>query len=373
MKIVLIGPYREFGGVSRYVKDLLEASSDFRLFDTARPEKKKIRAGTGYVEAFNAGLGRFLRGLYVTLKNIVRFPFFLMKSDANIVHVCGVSFFPFWENATYMIMAKLLGKKVTLHYLGAFDQFYEPAGLIQKLFIRTVMKIPDSLILLSEKVKEMASSFLPESKLSVLPSSVDTDRFNAPDRKFPVFPNHVRILFVGGLDPFRKGVYDLLDSFKKVLEECPDTVLVMTGGGSFAEVRRKWKKLGLNANIEFLGWFDEDELPNLYASCDILVLPSYNEGLPYVVIEALSSGLPILSTSVGGIPEVVKNTENGFIVSPGDIHALTSALLKLVQNDSLRARISSNNRNKAIECYSIYHVIGELNRIFSEISGDTAG
>ncbi|MCK4806011.1 MAG: glycosyltransferase family 4 protein [Candidatus Aegiribacteria sp.] len=371
MKAILIGPYLRFGGVSRYVKDLLSGSGEFELFDTARPEKEKIRSGTGYIEAFNTGFIRVLSGLCVTVRNILRFPFVLMRSEAEIVHICGVSFFPFWENAFYCTIGRLLGKRITLHYLGAFDQFYEPAGRIHKFLIRSVLRIPDRIMLLSEKVKNLVASFIAVEKLSVVPSSVDTSRFNATNRDFPAVPGEVRILFVGGLDPFRKGVYDLLDAVKLILPEAPSAKLVMTGGSSFDEVEDKWKRMDLDDNVEFLGWFDEIMLPSLYAFCDILALPSYNEGLPYVIIEALSSGLPIVASRVGGIPDVVSNGENGFIIEPGDIDALANRLLELVRNTELRISMSRNNRVKAVREYSLEHVLSELNRIFSSLQDDS--
>lgn len=367
MKIILVGPYLRFGGVSRYVKDLLSGSEEFELFDTARPEKEKIRSGTGYIEAFNTGFIRVLSGLCITARNILRFPIVLMRSEADIIHICGVSYFPFWENAFYCTIGRLLGKRITLHYLGAFDQFYEPAGKIHKYLIRRVLKIPDRIMLLSEKVMNLVSSFIATEKLSVLPSSVNTTRFNVPNREFPAIPGEVRILFVGGLDPFRKGVYDLLEATKLILPKAPLVKLVMTGGSSFDEVESKWKSMDLKNSVEFLGWFDEENLPSLYASCDILALPSYNEGLPYVIIEALSSGLPIVASRVGGIPEVVSNGENGFIIEPGDIDALSRRFLELIRNTELRISMSRNNRVKAVNEYSLQHVLSELNRIFNSL------
>ncbi len=367
MKVLLVGPVHKFGGVTRYVKDLLASSPDFIPFNTGRPEKKKIRAGTGYVEAFNTDTSRVVKGIFVTLCNFLRFPLVLLNSGAGIVHICGVSFFPFWENTYYMAVSRILDKKVTLHYLGAFDQFYEPAGKFHKYLIRSVLQIPDRIMLLSEKVKRLSAEFIPEDRLSVLPSSVDTDKFNAPDRLFPAPPAKIRILFVGGLDPFRKGIYDLLESVSMVTEKYPHVRLVLTGGGSFEEIEKKWEKMGLDGCIEFIGWVADEKLPELYASCDVLALPSYNEGLPYVIIEALSSGLPMIGSNVGGIPEVISDGENGYIITPGDVEMLTERLLELLKDADIRKRMSANNRKRAVRFYSIDHVMKELQRNFSEI------
>ena len=370
MKVLLVGPKHKFGGVTRYVKDLLAHSSNYILFDTARPEKQKIRPGTGYVEAFNTDISRVVKGIFVTLRNFVKFPFVLVNSSAETVHICGVSYFPFWENAYYMMISRFLEKKVTLHYLGAFDQFYEPAGKAQKYLIRSVLRIPDKIIFLSKKVKKLVEIFIPSDRLCVLPSSVDTSKFDVPGREYPVSEGEFRVLFVGGLDPFRKGIYDLLDAASVAVAEFPNLKLVLTGGKSFEAIESRWKGDKLDNLIEYRGWIDEDELPGLYASCDILTLPSYNEGLPYVIIEALSSGLPIIASNAGGMPEVVTDGENGYIIEPGEVSDLADRLCRLAGNPELMKRMSNSNRRKAVESYSLEYVTSELQGIFSALAPD---
>ncbi len=368
-KIMIVGPNLEFGGVTRYLKDFVLRAQGHNVivFNTARPKKRKIKAGTGYKEAFNSGIIRTFSGILVAIRNMIKFPFVLLKSQVKLVHICGVSFFPFWENSWYIIVAKLFRKPVTLHYLGAFDKYYENVGSFHKFLIRSSLKLPDMLFLLSDKVKIIIQDFVEPSKLLVLPSSVDTKWFSSQNRVVPEVSEEVRILFIGGLDPFRKGIYDLLQAFSKVITSFPKTTLVLTGGDSFIEVKSKWESMKLSDKIDFLGWIDDADLPNLYSSCDILVLPSYNEGLPYVIIEALSSGLPIVATNVGGIAEVVTNGENGFIIEPGDLQALTSTLSILVSDSPLRAKMSQNNSIKAAAKYSVDEVINSIEKIFQTL------
>lgn len=367
--VCIVGPNLEFGGVTRYLKDFAKRAQNHKItiFNTARPKKKKIRAGTGYKEVFNSGMVRSLTGLFITLWNLSRFPFFIIKNKIELVHICGVSYFPFWENTYYIFVARLLGKPVTLHYLGAFDQYYLEVGQLQRNFIEIVLKRLDHIFVLSKKVESIMSAFISEERLTVIPSSVDTLIFEAPDRIIRSHSEGVRILFVGGLDPFRKGIFDLLKAFVILLEDYPTSRLVLTGGDSFDTVKPKWEALGISDNIDFQGWISKKELIKLYSSCDILALPSYNEGLPYVVIEALSTGLPIIASNVGGIAEVVDNEINGFIIQPGEIEKLVMYLITLAGDDKLRRNMSHANRIKAMEHYSVDNALCNIEKTFDYV------
>ena len=368
-KVLLIGPLLPSGGVTRYVRDLLSWSGryQFILFNVARPAKNRIKPGTGYAEVFNAGLIRALQGVLITLGHMIMFPWILIRSGARIVHVCGVSYWPFWENAYYILVSRLLGYRVTLHYLGALDLYYSSRGKNERTLVRMVLRWPQKIILLSEKVRILAATFLGIDRLSVIPSNVDVTQFDGNDDEPSMKDGIVRVLFVGGVDPFRKGVYDLLDAAAIVVKKNPDVRFVMSGGDSFQEVEKRWRELGLDGYVEFLGWVPEDEKAKVYQLADILVLPSHNEGLPYVVIEALASGLPIIASSVGGIPEVVIHGENGYIIEPGDSHSLAEYILSLAGDRELRRAMSERNRRRAAEHYSSDVAFGRLEGLFDEL------
>jgi glycosyltransferase involved in cell wall biosynthesis len=230
----------------------------------ARPAKKRIKPGIGYAEAFNAGLTRTLQGVLTTLAHMIAFPWVLIRSGASIVHVCGVSYWPFWENAYYISVSRLLGYRVTLHYLGALDLFYASCGRIVRALVKMVLRWPHRVILLSEKARALAATFLPTVRLSVIPSNVDISQFDRSDRKPPAKDDMVRVLFVGGVDPFRKGVFDLLDAAVIAVKTNPNIRFVMSGGDSFLEVKGRWQELGLDDYIEFVGWIPEDQKAKIY-------------------------------------------------------------------------------------------------------------
>jgi glycosyltransferase involved in cell wall biosynthesis len=99
----------------------------------------------------------------------------------------------------------------------------------------------------------------------------------------------------------------------------------------------------------------------------LLILPSYEEGLPYVIIEAMLSGLPVISTSVGGIPEVVKDGVNGFLINPGDYKSLADRIIYLCCDEQLRLSIGNSNREEAQLLYSQEIIFRELEDIYDKL------
>jgi glycosyltransferase involved in cell wall biosynthesis len=137
------------------------------------------------------------------------------------------------------------------------------------------------------------------------------------------------VLFLGQFGA-RKGIYDLLSAFVEVRRHVPDAVLYCGGNGEVDKVRATVGELGLEEGVHVPGWVSGDEKLGLMHQCGIFVLPSYNEGLPMAIIEAMSFSMAVVSTTVGGIPELVGD-DNGALVTPGDQAQLASALVQLLE------------------------------------------
>ena len=147
--------------------------------------------------------------------------------------------------------------------------------------------------------------------------------------------NKVRtFLFLGALIQ-RKGVINLLAAVKKMKDQgISDFHLLIAGSGAEEQRLKEYVQInGIQEYVEFLGWMTKEQKTALMKKSDVLVLPSYNEGLPIAVLEAMSYGLPIISTNVGSIAEAVKEKENGFLIEPGDVDSLANAMIQLI-NDS---------------------------------------
>jgi N-acetyl-alpha-D-glucosaminyl L-malate synthase BshA len=191
---------------------------------------------------------------------------------------------------------------------------------------------------LAEKMKQFGVN---ENKIMVLRNAVDINRFKPINNKifrekYGISKNEVLIIFVGYLDTF-KGVFELINAFCRITKKYQNVKLLIVGGGpKREELGIKVSDLGLSKFIIFTGKVSQEMIQEYYQMADIFVLPSHTEGLPLVVVEAMSCGLPVVVSNVGGSPEIVKNGENGFLVSPGNEKDLFTKLEILVSHDELR-------------------------------------
>ena len=160
------------------------------------------------------------------------------------------------------------------------------------------------------------------------------------------------VLFLGHL--YRdKGVYDLLDAFAILRQTRPGLRLVLAGDGPEGlGLREEANRLGLNAAVELPGWVNPSEKAELLGSARCLVLPSYHEGLPLVVLEAMVAGVPVVATRVGGVPDIVKDGRDGLLVAPHDVGALADALARVLDDAKLAARLSDAAQRRALAEYT---------------------
>jgi glycosyltransferase involved in cell wall biosynthesis len=162
----------------------------------------------------------------------------------------------------------------------------------------------------------------------------------------------VHLLFLGNLLE-RKGVSDLIAALTQLPADLPRWQLSFAGGGDVPQYREAVKAAGLADRVHFLGWVDQNGAQKLLAQADLMVLPSYHEGLPLVILEALGAGTPVIATSVGAIPQFVQADQDALIVSPGDRTQLTLALARLIGDASLRQALCDHGRTTYERTFSL--------------------
>lgn len=182
--------------------------------------------------------------------------------------------------------------------------------------------------------------------------------YEYPDRKLTNSLRKNQVLFVGRLIAL-KGVRILISSMKRVIEKYPDSCLVIIGDGpdrsSLEELCFRKK---MSQNIRFIGGADKKTLFSYYQNSAIFVLPSimlYNgqtEGLGVVLLEAMASGLPVIGSNVGGIPDIISHEVNGLLVSPGDPDALADAIIRILTDPDLASQISEEGRKTVLAKFS---------------------
>jgi glycosyltransferase involved in cell wall biosynthesis len=225
--------------------------------------------------------------------------------------------------------------------------------LYDMVYGKKLLRAAYRIIAVSHFVKaDIAKYGIDERKMEVIWNGVDTKFFKPSEKTFKkkyAEKFDTLLLFLGRLIA-QKGLSLLIDAMAEVVKEYPKTGLLIVGRGKEKEkLREKARKLALNKNVIFPGFIPEGQLPNLYSSADIFVLPSLWEVLPISLLEALACGIPLLVSDAGGNPEVVENGVNGFIFRRGDTRELAQKMRVLISNPKRRKRMGRESRKTAVK------------------------
>ena len=204
----------------------------------------------------------------------------------------------------------------------------------------------------AEKITTVANSVASELKdynlnkeeIEVIGNGVDEDIFKPIDNK----SDENYILYTGRLD-YRKGLFDLIESSKSILDVYPNVSFFVTGKGILLnQLKKRVNELGVSDNFKFLGYVSREKLITLYQNATIYVMPSHYEGLPTVLLEAMSSGCPVVATSVSGNLDVLTNDLDGLLVPPKSPKKIAESVIDLLNNEDKRIKMG-NAARKTIE------------------------
>lgn len=205
----------------------------------------------------------------------------------------------------------------------------------------------------------------------VLSNGIELSKFNPNldhaqfDREFGLNEENKKILYVGRLME-EKGLDVLLRAYSIVEDKMPDTNLIIVGKGHLqASLEDQASKLGLE-NVIFTGFISDSLLKQAYAASDLFVLPSYAEIQPLVLLEALAMGLPAIGTNVGGVPEMIIEGQNGYVLEPGDHEGLAERTIRILNDDKLREEFSRNSLRMA-RSHDIDKSADKLERLYSKL------
>ena len=230
---------------------------------------------------------------------------------------------------------------------------------------QAVLSNADVVTTVSNSCMHEIKTMIPEKKeLYVIENAVDTNLFR-PD------PNRERdkktILYAGRLDS-GKGISDLILSGKEVCKKFPDAKFILAGKGpNLGYLKRLIVKLKLTENFLFTGYLNQKELLHLYQSSTMYVLPSYHEGLPTGLLEAMSCGLPSIATDVSGCSEVIINNENGILVQPKCPEDLSLKIINLLESQDDRDRLAKSARDHIINNYDWNKVADKIENIYHSL------
>ena len=283
------------------------------------------------------------------------------------LHACGCRHVhTHYATNVAVLAARVFGFELSASIHGSAE-FIDPSAqrLREKVaacsFVRTISLYGKSQLMLATPPEEWP-------KFEVVRLGVDPGEFApvAPRRS----PTPFRVMSVGQLQP-AKGYHLLLDVLAALAGAGRDVRLTLVGDGpSRRSLEARTARLGLGERVTFTGALNQGRVRALLAECDAFVLPSFAEGIPVVLMEAMAVGLPCVATRITGIPELITDGESGLLVTAADDEGLAAALARLMDDDALRARLGRVAREQVAASYDLRHNVARLVEVFAARVGD---
>lgn len=294
-----------------------------------------------------------------------------------LVPFCDIVHFHFSNSSTakrkriLMPIAKICRKKIIVHF-HAFSMDNTVNGPFRKRYEYLFFNA-DLILVLSGYWKNalIADLGLPENKIRVVYNpcpNIDTQTF-VNSIKFADATIQKKILYAGTVC-HRKGYDDMIRAFAKIASRHQDWKIVFAGNGEVVQGKALAAELGILNQTEFLGWVSGNDKDKAFRNVSIFCLPSYAEGFPMGVLDAWAYGLPVITTPVGGIPDIAVDGKNMLLFNPGDIEALSCQMERMISDDELRATIANQSVLLANTIFNVHTINQKLGDIYEALLND---
>ncbi len=330
--------------------------------------------------------GSALQNIIVYIKAIQYLCWKILRREVDIIHIHFAERGSTLRKSLPIAIGLLFRKSIVLHAHGAtYKEFYEKLPKFLQKTIAFLFGQCSKTIVLSHSWRDYYVN-----KLHLNPDRV-TVLYN-PVCVPPAIPNRsgrdrLKLVFLGrigkrggpmdlakSLISFPKqdkGAFDLIEAFAQLpAADLQRTELILAGNGDLESAQRLITKLNLTDKVSMLEWLDPQQRDELLATADAFILPSYNEGLPMSMLEAMAWGLPAIVTPVGGIPEVVRHHRNGLLVEPGNLPQLIQAMHQLINDEALRLALGRAARH-SVEHLDIDNYINSLSQLYATVADRT--
>lgn len=356
-KVLFVGSFKELGGSGNVggqmfaCKSLIESSLsdkvDWTLVDS-----------TADSNISNPLLYRILKAF----KRILIVFYNLAFKKVDIALIFTSNGFSFLEKGTIALLAKLFGVKVILAPRSGFIiQDFENAGFM-KLYITYVFKKVDFVICQGKKWQSYFSinTGVSKEKLIIVQNWINLDKYCLTNNPQGI----VNILFLGWVDK-NKGIHELIESLVEVDKKYNYILNIAGDGAAMKEIKPRIDELGLTNKIKIHGWVTGMEKMSLLTVTDIFVLPSYYEGFPNALLEAMASGIACIATNVGSVADLISDKENGLVIRVKNVHSLSQALNILLSNPELRSKLGTNARKTSEINNSLESAVIKFSTLFN--------
>lgn len=260
----------------------------------------------------------------------------------------------------FMAVSKMLGKKVIVHF-HSFSVDTTIKSKYQNVYRYLFGKADVVLVLSKYWQEELCLTFgFKDDKVKVLYNPCTTE---VPKK---VYPKRKQILYAGTVNA-RKGYADMIKAFAQIADRYPDWSIVFAGNGEIEEGKALASQLGIAKQTVFLGWVRGEEKDKAFKEASIFCLPSYAEGFPMGVLDAWAYELPVITTPVGGIPDIAIDGKNCLLFNPGDVDILAKQMNKMMSSEELRKLVASESNELAKGIFSVEKVTERLGNIYQDL------
>jgi glycosyltransferase involved in cell wall biosynthesis len=262
---------------------------------------------------------------------------YLFNKNYKIFHMHLSSRASVYRKRIFINLGRLFGKKLILHaHDPGFFIFLEQKSEFMKKLVKTTLRRADCFVVLSNVRKDEYSRIVDRDKIHVIYNFVDDPHYQRLDKEKGV-PQAISLGRLGE----RKATGLLIQAIHNL--KVKPVQLSLYGDGDLETYRNSVRALRLDDKIKVPGWISGLEKTKALESADLFILPSLHEDMPIAIIEAMSYGLPIISTKTGGIPEMVIDGTNGFLLEPGNLSQLSEAIERLIADATLRQKMGFNS------------------------------
>ena len=361
--VLLLGPHRAaVSGVSTHLNLLMDS--------TLAEEYEVVHFQVGSEGRDEGAIGKLLR-LAVS-------PFFLAASivfrHVAIVHInTSLNRKAYWRDLVYLFIAKALGARILYQVHGGAlpRKFFAGSPLLTSL-LRWTLRVPDVVVVLAQVELRAYREFVPDQEVVALPNGIDCRPYSGVPTVLSDHSHPLQLVYIGRVAR-EKGLYETLQGLRLAHELGVDARLVIAGtGAEEPRLRRYAQALGIGARVCFVGPVFGNDKVKLLSGADVMVLPSYSEGLPYALLESMAAGVPVIATPVGAIPDVVSDGIHGFLVPPRDGKAIAESLAILAGDRDKLSWMSRACRRRVRAAFSIERLAQEFAFHYARLIGNVA-
>ncbi len=261
--------------------------------------------------------------------------------------------------------------------LNANEKFLVSFNWFLRFFEEGMLSRARKIIAVSNFTKWELTNYykIPAHKIQVIHNGVDIKKFQpaVDKRKVKVAmglnPDDLAIVSVGRLYA-RKGLFTLIESMPDVIKKFPKAKFIVSGKGQSDEMHKlnaHAERLGVRGNIVFTGYTPDRELPKLYQAADVFAFSTFYEHHPFAVLEALATGLPVVTTTVGGIPETIDSGKNGYLVEPFNPRQFSEKILHLLENPAEAQEMGKKARQTVEQQLDWRIVVKEAMKVYDKV------